>query len=74
MAKEVHEVLWKLREDTANEISELQVRQEMSDWLDEQSELTTIYAKELATVVHLLEQELSNHGLSLKTHTESPRS
>ena len=53
MAKEMHEVLWTLREDTANEISELQVRKEMSDWLDawldEQSELTTVYcAKELA--------------------------
>lgn len=73
MTKTVHELLWKLREDTADEISELQEGEETSDWLDpwleEQSELTALYyAKDLATVVHLLEQELSNHGLSLKTH------
>ena len=73
MAKKMCELLWKVREDTANEISELQLREETSDWLDawldEQSELTAVYhAKDLATVVHLLEQELSNHGLSVKTH------
>jgi hypothetical protein len=73
MAKKMHELVWKLREDTANEVLELQVREETSDWLDawldEQSELTALYhAKDLATVVHLLEQELSNQGLSVKTH------
>ena len=73
MAKKKCELLWKLRDDTANEISELQLRDETSDWLDawldEQAELTAAYyTKDLATVVHLLEQELSNHGLSVKTH------
>ena len=73
MAKKMHELLWKLREDTANEISELQVQEETSEWLDawleEQSERTAVYyARDLATVVHLLEQELSHHGLSVKTH------
>ena len=66
-------LLWRLREDTANEISELQPDEEINDWLDawldEQSELTAVYyAKDLATVVHFLEQELSQHGLSVKTH------
>jgi hypothetical protein len=73
MAKIMCELLWELREDTANEISELEPREEISDcldaWLDEQAELTAVYyAKDLATVVHLLEQELSSHGLSVKTH------
>ena len=73
MTKKMHELLWKLREDTADEISEPQVREEMSDWLDawldEQSKLTSVYyAKDLTTVVHFLEQELSDRGLSVKTH------
>ena len=73
MAKTMHEALWKLRGDTADEISDLQEGEETSDWLDawldEQSELTAFYyAKDLATVVQLLERELSRHGLSLKTH------
>jgi len=73
MAKKMHELLWNLREDTANEISEPQEREEISDWLDawldEQSELTAVYcAKDLATLVHSLEQALSNHGLSVRTH------
>ena len=73
MAKKMCELLWKLREDTANEISELELREEISDqldaWLDEQAELTAVYyTKDLAAVVHLLEQEPSNHGLSIKTH------
>ena len=73
MAQKIHELLWKLREDAGNEISEPQVREEMSDWLDawldEQSKLTAVYyAKDLASVVHFLEQELANHGLSVKTH------
>jgi hypothetical protein len=70
MAKIMGELLWKLREDTANEISELEPREEISDWLDawldEQAELTAVYyAKDLAT---LLEQQLSSQGLSVKTH------
>jgi len=73
MARKMHELLWRLREDTANEISELQPEAEINDWLDawldEQSELTAVYyAKDLAAVVHLLEQEMSNRGLSAKTH------
>jgi len=73
MAKKMQELLWNLREDTANEIPEPQVREETSDWLDawldEQSELTAVYcAKDLATLVDFLAQELSSHGLSVKTH------
>ena len=73
MAKKMYELLWRLREETANGIPELQVREETSDWLDawldEQSELTALYcAKDLATVVRFLEQEPSSHGLSVKTH------
>ena len=73
MTRKRCELLWKLREDTANEISELHLREEISDWLDawldEQAELTAVYyTKDLATVVHFLEQELANHGLSVKTH------
>jgi hypothetical protein len=34
MAKIVCELPWKLREETANEISELEPREEISDWLD----------------------------------------
>jgi hypothetical protein len=73
MAQKIHELLWKLREDAAKEISEPQVGEEMSGWLDawldEQSKLTAVYyAKDLASVVHFLEQELANHGLSVKTH------
>jgi len=40
-------LLWRLREDTANEISELQPGEEINDWLhawlDEQSEPTAVY-------------------------------
>ena len=73
MAKKMHELPWRVREDTANEISELQPGEEINDWLDtwldEQSELTAVYyAKDLAKVVYFLEQELSHHGLSVKTH------
>jgi hypothetical protein len=73
MAKIMCELLWKLGEDTAHEISEPEPGEEISDWLDAwldgQAELTAVYcAKDLATVVHLLEQELSNRGLSVKTH------
>jgi len=69
MTKIMCELLWKLREDTANEISELEPRDEIDAWLDEQAELTAVYyAKDLARVAHLLEQELSHYGLSVKTH------
>jgi DNA-binding GntR family transcriptional regulator len=69
MAKIMSELLWKLGEDTANEISEPEPRDELDAWLDEQAELTAAYyAKDLARAVHLLEQELSQHGLSPKTH------
>jgi hypothetical protein len=73
MAKTMCELLWELREDTVNEISEPEPRDELDAWLDEQAELTAVYyAKELARAVHLLEQEkeqeLSNHGPSVKTH------
>ena len=72
MARKMHELLWWFREDTAN-VSELQPEAKINDWLDawldEQSELTAVYyAKDLAAVVHLLEQEMSNRGLSAKTH------
>ena len=72
MARKMHELLWRLREDTANEISELQPEAEINDWLDawldEQSELTTVYyEKELAKSISW-SQELFNHGLSVKTH------
>jgi len=63
------ELLWKLREDTVSEISEQEPRDELDAWLDEQAELTAACsAKDLARADHLLEQELSNRGPSLKTH------
>ena len=69
MARKMRELLWKLREDTANEISELQLSEGIGAWLDEQSELTTgFHAKDLATAAHFLEEELSVRGFSLKTH------
>ena len=67
MAKKIHELLWKLREETANEIAELQ-QSEIDSWLEEQSALTAAYSNDLATVVQLLEQELSARGISLRTH------
>jgi DNA-binding FadR family transcriptional regulator len=69
MTKLMCELLWKLREDTVNEISEPEPRDELDAWLDEQAELTAAcYAKDRARADHVLEQELSKHGLSLKTH------
>jgi len=69
MGRKVHELLWMLREDTANEISELQQNEEIGAWLDEQSEPTAAYhTKDFATAVHFLEEELSVRGFSLKTH------
>jgi hypothetical protein len=46
MARKMHELLWNLREDTANEISEPQEREEISAWLDEQSELTAVFLRQ----------------------------
>jgi len=67
MAKKMHVLLWHLREETVQEISELQ-QSELDVWLDEQSALTAAYSKDLATAVQLLEQELSARGVSLRTH------
>jgi hypothetical protein len=67
MAKKIHELLCRLREETANEISELQ-QSEIDVWLEEQSALTAAYSNDVATVVQLLEQELSARGISLRTH------
>lgn len=67
MAIRKHELLWQLHEDTEDEISELQQR-EIDAWLDEQSGPSIAYAKDLATAVHFLEQELIARGYSLKTH------
>jgi len=68
MAKSMHELLWRLREDTASEISELEQSDSIDAWLDEQSQPTAAYAKDVASVVHRMEQELSCRGLSLKLH------
>jgi len=51
--------------ETANEIEESQ-QSEIDTWLDEQAEVA--YAKDLASAIHLLEQQLSARGFSLKTH------
>jgi len=67
MTKKMHELLWRLSDETANEMSELQ-QSEIDGWLDEQSALTAAYSKDLATVVGLLEQELSARGISVRTH------
>jgi hypothetical protein len=59
MAKTLRALLWKLCEDTANEISEIQQGEEIDAWIDEQSEPTAVsYGEDLAAVV----------GFSLKTH------
>ena len=69
MASKMRELLWKLREDTANEILELQQCGEISAWLDEQSEPAAACSrKDLETAVDFPEDELSAHGLSLKSH------
>ena len=67
MAKKMHVLLWHLREETEHETSELR-QSELDAWLDEQSALTAAYSKDLATMVQLLEQELSARGVSLRTH------
>ena len=59
------ELLWQLQMETANEIEESQ-QSEIDTWLDEQAEVA--YAKDLASAIHLLEQQLSARGFSLKTH------
>ena len=64
----MHQLLWQLREDTADEISELRRSGEIDAWLDEQSELTVVYSNNLRTVVNLFEQELSARGFSVRTH------
>jgi len=69
MARKMRELLWKLREDTANEILELQQCGEVCAWLDEQSEPDAVYfGKDQDTVVHSPEGGPSAHGLSLKMH------
>ena len=68
MTNIMHQLLWQLREDTADEISELQRSEEIDAWLDDQSELTAVYAKDLNTVVDLFEQQLAARGCSVKTH------
>jgi len=69
MARKMRELLWKLREDTANEILELQQCGEVCAWLDEQSEPDAVhFGKDQDTVVHSPEGGPSAHGLSLKMH------
>ena len=69
MARKMRELLWKLREDTANEILELQQCGEISAWLEEPSEPDAACSrKDLETVVPFPEEELSAWGVSLKTH------
>jgi hypothetical protein len=68
VSKRVLELLLDLREETANEISELEQSDEIDAWLLEQSMPTAAYAKDLATVVRHMDQELSCRGLSLRIH------
>ena len=67
MANRKHELLWQLREDTVDEISELRASDEIDAWLDEQSAVA-VYANDLDAVVHLLEEELTARGFSVRTH------
>jgi hypothetical protein len=64
----VRQLLAQLREETENGISDLQQSEEIDAWLDEQSALTAACCNDRATVVQLLEQELSARGISLRTH------
>ena len=69
MARKMRELLWKLREDTANEIQELQECGEISAWLQEQAEPEADRSgKDMDTAVDFPEEELSPGGLSLRTH------
>ena len=68
MAGKLRELLWRLREDTANEILELQQCGEVSAWLEEPSEPDALSSgRDLDTVLDLPE-DLSSRGLSLKMH------
>jgi len=51
----MHQLLWQLSEDAADEISELLRTEEIEAWLDDQSALTT-------------DQELAARGFSVRTH------
>jgi len=68
MTNIMHQLLWQLREDTADEISELQRSEEIDAWLDGQSALTAVYSNDLETVVNLFEQEIAARGFSVRTH------
>jgi len=68
VSKRVLELLLDLREETANEISDLERGDEIEAWLIEQSMPTAAYAKDVATVVRHMDQELSCRGLSLRIH------
>jgi hypothetical protein len=67
MAKQTHELLWQLHDETADEWSDLKRSQAIDAWLDEQS-LLTVYAADVDAVLNFLEQQLASKGLSLKTH------
>jgi hypothetical protein len=62
-----HVLLWQLHAETADEISELQDCW-IEDWLEEQSAPRVVFTSDLATALHVLEQELTARGLSLTTH------
>ena len=69
MARKMRELLWKLREDTANEILELQQCGEVSAWLEEPSEPNAAGAgKDLDTAAAVLQEEVSPREFSLKMH------
>jgi hypothetical protein len=69
MARKMRELLWKLQEDTANEILELQQCEELSAWLEEPSEPNAVYFGENPhPVVPFAEEGTCARGLSLKTH------
>jgi hypothetical protein len=69
MARKLRELLWRLREDTADEILELQQCGEVSAWLEEPSEPNAPSSvRDLDTIVDFTEGGLSSPGLSLKMH------
>ena len=69
MARKLRELLWKLRDNTADEILELQQCGEISAWLDEPSEPNTASSgRDLDTVVDFAGEDLSPRGWSLRTH------
>jgi hypothetical protein len=67
MATSKHALLWQLYTDTASEISESQ-QGEIDAWLDEQAATAVIYARDVATALRLLEQELTARGISMTRH------